>query len=198
MTWARRLYLFITAALWGGMIALVLGALFPAQAADTITSTTSTVTVDKTPPTASAPSVIVNNSDVCRYSSSGAIQSTVIGIAAGGTEPDLNCEILKLSRRLSADGLRTASVALLAQDARVFQALWMAGTFPPYRGLLGQAAKQAWIENPKDLPEGVDPEWLESDAEYLERTGVSREQAKLADLCARRGYTFDGDPCRNN
>jgi len=195
MTWGARVTLFSAALLWGGLIVVLSEAAF---GADTITSTTSTVTVDKTPPTASAPSVIVNNSDVCRYSSSGAVQSTVIGFAAGGTDRDLMCEQIKLSRRLGALGLKTVAVALLAEDPRVFRSMWMSGVYPPYRGALGEAAKKAWIENPQDLPEGVDAEWLETDAEYLERTGISREQAKLDAKCAGRTWTYDGDPCRNN
>lgn len=196
MTWARRLYLFITAMLWGGMIALTLGALFPAQAADTITSTTSTVTVDKTPPTASAPSVMINNSDVCRYSSSGAVQSTVIGIAAGGSAVDEMCEQLKLSRRLYSSGMKVASIALICQDARVFKAMWNAGTYCPYHGLIGEAAKKGWLANEKQLPEGVGINDLLDDFEYYEHYGVTRYEAKTD--CADRGYTFSGDPCRNN
>lgn len=195
MTNFSRITLFSAALLWGGLLAIMSELAF---GADTITSTTSTVTVDKTPPTASAPSVMINNSDVCRYSHSGAIQSTVIGIAAGGSEADPLCEVLKLSRRLYSSGMKVASISLICQDPRVFMAMWHSGTYCPYRSAIGDAAKTGWINNPKDLPEGVDPEALESEQEYLERTGVSREEAKLADMCSKRGYTYDGDPCRNN
>ena len=33
---------------------------------NTVTSTTGTTVIDKTPPTANAPGVVVNNSDVCK------------------------------------------------------------------------------------------------------------------------------------
>jgi hypothetical protein len=197
MTWGSRTILFSAALLWGGLLAVFTEVAF---GADTITSTVSsnTVTVDKTPNTASAPSVVISNQDTCVVAATGAIQSTVIGFAGSTTHEDQLCQIIKLSRRLSADGLRTASVALLAQDPRVFKALWMAGVYPPYRGAIGEKAKEGWINNLNDLPKGVSAEWLESDSEYYERTGISREQAKLNAICAKRGYTFDGDPCRNN
>lgn len=196
MTNSSRFVLFSAALLWGGVLAVATELAF---GADTITSTVSsnTVTVDKTPNTASAPSVVVSNQDTCVVASTGAVQSTVIGFAGSTTHEDTLCQMIKLSRRLSADGLRTASVALLAQDPRVFKALWMAGVYPPYRGAIGDQAKLGWIRNHSDLPDGVDPTWLESDSEYQERTGISREQAKLDAKCAGRTWTYDGDPCRN-
>jgi len=193
MTWGARLFIAFVGIIWLYLI-VALGNM--AFAADTITSTTSTVTVDKTPPTASAPSVMINNSDVCRHSSSGAIQSTVIGIAAGGSEVDLMCEQLKLSRRLYSAGMKVASIALICQDARVFMAMWNAGTYCPYRGAIGEAAKKGWILNERDLPEGVGIDDLLNDFEYYEQYGVTRYEAKTD--CADRGYTFSGDPCRNN
>ena len=39
----------------------------------------STVVTDKSVPTASAPSVVVNNSDVCKVATSGAIQTNILG-----------------------------------------------------------------------------------------------------------------------
>ena len=49
---------------------------------NTVTSTvTGTTTVDKTPPTASAPSVVINNQDVCTFPASAAVQTQVLGIA---------------------------------------------------------------------------------------------------------------------
>ena len=68
---------------------------------NTVTSTvTGTTTVDKTPPTASAPNVMINNQDVCSTGTSAAVQTQVFGIAGGTTVRDLNCERLKLSRSL--------------------------------------------------------------------------------------------------
>ena len=62
-------------------------------AENTVTSTvTGTTTVDRTPPTASAPNVMINNQDVCSTGTSAAIQTQIFGIAGGTTIRDLNCE----------------------------------------------------------------------------------------------------------
>ena len=48
---------------------------------NTVTSTvTGTTTVDKTPPTASAPNVMINNQDVCSTGTSAAVQTQVFGM----------------------------------------------------------------------------------------------------------------------
>ena len=105
---------------------------------NTVTSTvTGTTTVDKTPPTASAPNVMINNQDVCSTGTSAAVQTQVFGIAGGTTVRDLNCERLKLSRSLYGMGMKVAAVSLLCQDARVFEAMEMAGTPCPYKGNIG-------------------------------------------------------------
>ena len=124
---------------------------------NTVTSTSSTVsgttTVDRTPSTASAPSVVINNQDVCSTAASAAIQSQILGIAGGTTIRDLNCERLKLSRALFRMGMKVGAVAMLCQDARVFQAMEMAGTPCPYKGQIGVEAAQAWIDNPEKRPD---------------------------------------------
>ena len=56
-------------------------------AADTNT-VSSTVVTNNTPPTASAPSVVVNNSDVCKTAASAAIQTQILGLASGMTVTD--------------------------------------------------------------------------------------------------------------
>ena len=125
-----------------------------ANAADTITSTTGTTVIDKTPPTASAPSIVVNNNDVCKSAYSACVQTQILGIASGVTVTDENCERLKLSRSLYAMGMKVAAVSTLCQDARVFDAMIMAGTPCPYRGKIGTDALVAWNENPEDIPSG--------------------------------------------
>ena len=128
-------------------------ALFPSilYAADTNT-VSSTVVTDKTPPTASAPSVVINNSDVCKSAASAAIQTQILGFASGITITDENCERIKLSRSLYGMGMKVAAVSMLCQDARAFDAMWMAGTPCPYKGAIGDDAKKAWEENPEDVP----------------------------------------------
>ena len=125
---------------------------FVVLGADTNTTVSSTVVTDKTPPTASAPSVVVNNSDVCKSAYSAGIQTGIVGMASGVTVADENCERIKLSRSLYGMGMKVAAVSMLCQDARAFDAMWMAGTPCPYKGAIGDDAKTAWEENPEDAP----------------------------------------------
>ena len=140
------------------MLITILGVNLSANAqTNTVTSTvtgTNTVTVDKTPPTANAPSVVVNNSDVCKSAFSAGVQTQILGIASGMTVTDENCERLKLARSLYGMGMKVAAVSALCQDARVFDAMIMAGTPCPYRGKIGEDALVAWNENPQDIPTG--------------------------------------------
>jgi hypothetical protein len=114
----------------------------------------STVVTNSTPPTASAPSVVVNNSDVCKVATSGAIQTNILGLATGVVVDDTLCQLLKLSRQMYAAGLKVAAVSILAQDPRVFDSLVMAGTPPPYMGSIGTEALEKWKSNPHMIPEG--------------------------------------------
>ena len=124
---------------------------------NTVSSTSSTVsgttTVDRTPSTASAPSVVINNQDVCSFAASGAIQTQIFGLAGGTAIRDMNCERMKLSTRLFRMGMKVGAVAMLCQDARVFQAMEMAGTPCPYMGKIGLEAATAWAENPEKRPD---------------------------------------------
>ena len=144
----------------GSVIILTIFTLFFASTAygqtSTVTSTTSgTVTVDKTPPTASAPSVVVNNSDVCKSAYSAGVQTQILGIASGVTVTDKNCERLKLSRSLYAMGMKVAAVSTLCQDVRIFDAMIMAGTPCPYKGKIGTEALADWEKNLQDVPDGA-------------------------------------------
>ena len=112
----------------------------------------STVVTDKTPPTASAPSIMINNSDVCKSAFSVAGQTGFFGLATGITITDLNCERIKLARSLYGMGMKVAAVSMLCQDHRIFDAMIMAGTPCPYKGKIGQDAQKAWEENPQDIP----------------------------------------------
>ena len=132
---------------------LVVGAITSANGADTNT-VSSTVVTDKSVPTANAPSVVVNNSDICKVATSGAIQTNILGIATGVVVDDELCQLLKLSRQLYASSLKVAAVSLLATDPRVFDALVMAGTPPPYMGSIGSEALEKWKSNPDMVPEG--------------------------------------------
>ena len=132
---------------------LVVSAITSANGADTNT-VSSTVVTDKSVPTANAPSVVVNNSDVCKVATSGAVQTQILGLATGVVVDDELCQLLKLSRQLYASGLKVAAISLLAQDPRVFDSLVMAGTPPPYMGSIGTEALEKWKSNPHMIPEG--------------------------------------------
>ena len=121
---------------------------------NTVSSTVSgTTTVDKSPSTASAPSVIVNNQDVCTSGGSVALQTQIFGFAKGSTVNDITCERLKLSRALYGMGMKVAGVSVLCQDPRVFQAMEMAGTPCPYFGTIGEVAQAGWDSHPTDRPD---------------------------------------------
>lgn len=125
----------------------------PVVAADTNT-VSSTVVTDKSVPTANAPSVVVNNSDICKTAASTAVQTQILGIASGITITDENCERIKLSRSLYSMGMKVAAVSTLCADSRVWDAMYMAGTYCPYMGAIGEEAKEGWEENPTLVPEG--------------------------------------------
>ena len=132
---------------------LVFSAITSANGADTNT-VSSTVVTDKSVPTANAPSVVVNNSDVCKTAVAGAVQTQILGISSGMTVRDENCERLKLSRSLYAMGMKVAAISTLCADSRVFDAMWNAGTYCPYNASIGEDAKKGWEENLEDIPEG--------------------------------------------
>jgi len=129
------------------------GLMNSALGADTNT-VSSTVVTNNTPPTANAPSVVVNNSDVCKTAVAGAVQTQILGISSGMTVRDENCERLKISRSLYAMGMKVAAISTLCADSRVFDAMWNAGTYCPYNASIGIDAKNGWLENVEDVPKG--------------------------------------------
>ena len=132
---------------------LVVSAVTSAKGADTNT-VSSTVVTNNTPPTANAPSVVVNNSDICKTAASTAVQTQILGLATGVTITDENCERIKLSRSLYSMGMKVAAVSTLCADYRIFDSMWMAGTYCPYMGAIGEEAKEGWEKNPELVPEG--------------------------------------------
>lgn len=98
------------------------------------------------PPTAMAPVVTAMGSDICAVPVSGAISSTVIGVAGGATITDANCERIKLARELSNQGLKVAAVAMLCADIRVWEAMEMSGSPCPIGGSIGDSARAAWAK----------------------------------------------------
>jgi len=146
MTWGAKLFLLSISIVLGGALALLANTAMAET--NTISSTvTGTTTVDKTPPTASAPSIVINNQDVCTSASSVAVQTQILGFATGQTVTDENCERLKLARSLYGMGMKVAAVSVLCQDKRVWDGMWMAGTPCPFLGKIGKAATEAWEES---------------------------------------------------
>jgi hypothetical protein len=101
-------------------------------------------------PSAIAPSMSAFSQDVCGIPVSGAISSTVIGVSGGTVYTDANCERIKIAKTLNDLGLKVAAVATLCADNRVWDAMLMSGTPCPIDGLIGDAARDAWIKkNPE-------------------------------------------------
>jgi hypothetical protein len=105
------------------------------------------------PPSAIAPAYMGGGVDSCLIGLGGAVSSSVIGISAGTYKRDEQCERLKLAKTLNDFGLKVAAVATLCQDARVFQAMAMAGTPCPYLGAIGKQATLQWQQNPEMRPD---------------------------------------------
>lgn len=136
--------------------------LIAAQAQPIVTESTTKSTVDSTsnsvnvlkspPPSAITPSMNISNSDLCTVGVAGAVQTQILGLSAGTTVRDMNCERLKLSKTLFDMGMKVAAVSTLCQDKRVFDAMMMAGTPCPYDGTIGAEAKQQWKVNEDKQP----------------------------------------------
>ena len=133
---------------------------------NTVSSSNTVTTIDKTPPTASSPSMNTVNSDICKTGVAGAVQTQVLGISSGMTIRDQNCEILKLSRMLYQQGLKIASVSVLCQDKRVWVAMKNAGTWCPIEGKIGEEAKELWLASPHLRPDFDDLELEKPQQEF--------------------------------
>ena len=115
-------------------------------------SSDATTTVKSPPPSAISPSINSANSDLCTVGVAGAVQTQILGISAGSTVRDMNCEKLKNAKVLYDMGMKVAAVSVMCQDKRVFDAMMDAGTPCPYDGLIGDAAKAAWLANKEKEP----------------------------------------------
>ncbi len=119
----------------------------------TINSTSdSTTTVKTAPPSAISPQINTANSDLCTVGIAGAVQTQILGISAGKTVRDMNCEKLKNAKTLYDMGMKVAAVSVMCQDERVFDAMMNAGTPCPFDGKIGVDAKAAWEENQDKMP----------------------------------------------
>jgi len=117
------------------------------------TKSDATTTVKSPPASAISPTINTSNSDLCTVGIAGAVQTQILGISAGSTVRDMNCERLKLSKTLYDMGMKVAAVSALCQDRRVFDAMMQAGTPCPYDGTIGAEARAAWRANVDEQPD---------------------------------------------
>ena len=101
-------------------------------------------TINSPPPSAITPQISASNSDLCTVGVAGAVQTQILGISAGRTVRDMNCEKLKNAKVMYDMGMKVAAVSVMCQDERVFDAMMNAGTPCPKDGLIGDKARLAW------------------------------------------------------
>ena len=119
----------------------------------TTTNNTTNSDIRSSPPTAAAPSFSAQSQDVCATGASAGVQTFGLGISGGKTFRDLNCERIKLAKVLNDFGMKVASIALLCQDERVFEAMINAGTPCPIDGKIGDAALVIWQKYDHERPD---------------------------------------------
>ena len=126
----------------------------------------STTTVKSPPPSAISPSINSSSSDTCHIPAGGSVQTQILGISGGTTIRDLNCERLKNAKVMYDMGLKISAVAIMCQDKRIHLAMANSGTPCPINGLVGDAAKAEWENNPHLVPgyvAGKKEKWDEDD-----------------------------------
>ena len=111
---------------------------------DVTSSGTMDTTINSPPPSAISPQISASNSDLCTVGVAGAVQTQILGISAGRTVRDMNCEKLKNAKTMYDMGMKVAAVSVMCQDSRVFEAMLNAGTPCPKDGLVGDKARLAW------------------------------------------------------
>ena len=123
------------------------------SSSNSTTTNNSTSNVRSAPPSAFAPGFNSSGIDVCSTGASIGVQTFGLGVSGGKSFRDENCERIKLSRQLDSMGMKVAAVALLSQDARVFEAMIQAGTPCPYNGKIGKEATKLWNKYDKLRPD---------------------------------------------
>lgn len=113
------------------------------------------------PAAAMAPSMSAFSQDVCGLPVTGAVSSTVIGVAGGTVYTDKNCERIKLAKTLNDLGLKVTAVSVLCQDERIWDAMEMSGSPCPIGGAIGNQARQAWFKlDPKRFERLYGTGWI--------------------------------------
>ena len=123
------------------------------SSSNSTTNNTTNSDIRSSPPTANAPSFSAQSQDVCATGASAGVQTFGLGISGGKTFRDLNCERIKLAKVLNDFGMKVASIALLCQDERVFEAMIQAGTPCPIDGKIGKEALALWKKYDHERPD---------------------------------------------
>ena len=140
----------------------------PIVTQSTTDSRVKTETTLKSPPaSAISPTLNIAGSDLCTIGVAGAVQTQILGISAGTTVRDMNCERLKNAKTLYDMGMKVAAVATMCQDERVFDAMMNAGTPCPKDGLIGPEARAAWEIEQAEKAEKKKEEGLDKDEQTL-------------------------------
>ena len=120
----------------------------------------------RTVPSASAPGISAMSQDLCTVGVGIGIQKPLIGGSIGITKRDMNCERMKLAKLLFDFNMKVSAVAILCQDARVFQSMIHAGTPCPFQGKIGEDALSEWNKYDQERP---DFEEYTKTLRYMER-----------------------------
>ena len=161
----ERMFLFV----WAAVVIVLASSIYASsEGCDSSTNANciETNTVKSPPASAISPSINASNSDLCTVGVSGAVQTQILGISAGKTVRDMNCERLKNAKVLYDMGMKVAAVSVMCQDKRIFVSMLNAGTPCPFDGLVGTPAKEAWKNNPQLVPgakSGKNKEWSDDD-----------------------------------
>ena len=104
----------------------------------------------------SAPAMSVYGQDSCVIPLAAGV--TVIGFSGsfGSYMIDKDCQLRKQAKLLNGLGMKVAAISLMCQEKNVFEAMMDAGTPCPYQGLIGEAARKAWLKNKKPINDKVE------------------------------------------
>lgn len=138
--------------IWACLIGFTFAYSVKAQPIITDSTSKSETTVKSPPPSAISPNITTINNIMCSSGVSAAVQTQIFGISTGATVRDENCEVVLLSRDLSALQMKAPAVALLCYDARVWWAMWDGGVPCPINGMANKQAKDYWEANPQLMP----------------------------------------------
>ena len=126
------------------------------QTNSTTNSTSNTTNQETAVNTATAPAMSVYGQDSCVIPLAAGV--TLIGFSGsfGSYMVDEECTLRKQAKLLNALGMKVAAISLMCQDENVFEAMMDAGTPCPYQGLIGDAAKEAWLKDKKPTDDKVE------------------------------------------